>query len=422
MILRKKGTRLCSLFVLLCFVIQLSAPCLLQAKEKERWDSKLLSKLASRVEVILEKVCKQVSKAPGNEVVMKTFLCDDRHRVFADIAGSVTIKFPRLLGHIKRKFQGAVGSCLSTNGPLAMDFAVHSFEKVEEKTYRLDFRMDLILTLKEIVRTTLVQAANVVGSLTIGALLSKFVTFCNNVDANALGIALRKATTTLWALGAGKMGIEAYDMLDKTGKVKIKKMLVETFTLRSLIYHFGVFMLKSAVAAGGALAKMGVGAAIASSLAGGIGVFIGAALTVAAVSIIGKIIVTKLTIDLPMWWRFRKLRKLHESRKAVAPGSEEDEEILQEMDEVESHCIVLLDEELALDRFKVLDKLIAKLGNVYEEGDLAPYEGLIEKLKNKLSTSSIYDENWNASRKYYQLLEAIGRLPFKEGKGSVSSY
>ncbi len=409
--LRCSYKRFTSIFVILTLVAQLIAPTVLCAAERERWDEKLLNKLASRIEKILKKVCEKVSEHPGNDVKLNMFFCDDRHRLFADIVGSVTIKFPVLQDKIRKKFEEAAGSCLSTNGPLSLDFAVKSVENVGDKAFKVTFQADLILTLKEIVRETLMQAANIVGTVTIGALLSKFVNFCDTLDAEALGQAIKDATLTLWALGAGKLGIDAYEMLDRTGKVKIKEMLVKTFTLRTLVYHFGVFMLKSAVAAGATFAKMGLGAAIGSSLAGGVGVFIGAALTVAAVTILGNIVVTKLMVDMPMWWRFRKLRKLYEKRKSVKLGSAEDDAILDEMDKIEGYCVEHLDDEIKLDRFDILDKLVEKLGKLQKEGELTPYEGVIEKIIAKLQTTAVYDNNWNASRKYYQLLKAIGRLP-----------
>ena len=295
---------------------------------------------------------------------------------------------------------------------MSFDFAVKNVEQVGDKAFKISFQADIVLTLKEIVRETLMQAASVVGTVTIGTMLSKFVSFCDNVDADALGQAIKDATLTLWALGAGKMGIEAYEMLDRTGKVDIKEMLLKTFTLRTIIYHFGVFMLRSAVAAGATFAKLGLGAAIGSSLAGGVGVFIGAALTVAAVTILGNIVVTKLMVDMPMWWRFRKLRKLYEQRKTVEQGSEADNAILDEMDKIEEYCVEHLDDEIKLDRFEILDKLVAKLGKIQKDGeDLTPYEGVIEKIIAKLQITAVHDNNWNAARKYYQLLKAIQRLP-----------
>ena len=404
--------RFTSFFLILTLVIQLLSPAILCAAKKERWDERLLTKLANRIESILNKVCAKVSEHPGNDVKMAMFFCDDRHRVFADIVGSVTIKFPKLLDKIRQKFEAAVGSCLSTNGPVSFDFAIKNVEKVGDKAYKISFQADIILTLKEIVRETLMQAASVVGTVTIGTMLSKFVNFCDKVDADALGQAIKDATLTLWALGAGKLGIDAYEMLDRSGKVDIKEMLLKTFTLRTIIYHFGVFMLKSAVAAGATFAKLGLGAAIGSSLAGGVGVFIGAALTVAAVTILGNIVVTKIMVDMPMWWRFRKLRKLYERRKQVEPGSAADNEILDKMDEIEGFCVEHLDDEIKLDRFEILDKLVAKLGKIHKEGgDLAPFEGVIEKIIAKLQITAVHDNNWNAARKYYQLLKAIHRLP-----------
>jgi len=405
-----RARRWTSLFVVLAFVLQLAAPGICAAAEHERWDKALLTKLANRVHVILQKVCDKVSEAPGNDVRLKTFLCDERHRVFADLAGTVTITFPLLTDGIRKKFEAAVGSCLSTNGSLAVDFAVKSFEKVADKTYRIEFAADLVITLQEVVRETLVRAADIVGAVTVGALLSKFVNFLEAVDAEALGEAIKSATMTLWALGAGKIGVDAYDSLDRTGHVEIKELLLKTFTLRSLVYHFGVFILKAGVAAGATLTKLSFGAALGASIAGNIGVFVGAALAVAAVSILGNIIVTKLTIDMPTWWRFRKLRTYHE-RLATATDDADRERLYADIDKVENFCVEFIDDEIALDRYTIFDKLVERLGKEHSNGTLAPFEGVIEKLREKLLIPAVHDDNWNAARKWYQLQKAIGRLP-----------
>ena len=97
--------RFTSFFLVLTLVLQLLAPALLYAEKNERWDERLLTKLATRIEAILKKVCEKVSEHPGNDVKLNMFFCDDRHRVFADIGGSVTIKFPKLLDKIRKKIR-----------------------------------------------------------------------------------------------------------------------------------------------------------------------------------------------------------------------------------------------------------------------------------------------------------------------------
>ena len=400
------------------FFCHLSVPAIVYGKEvavqkveKERLDKRLLTQIGNRIEVILRSICEKVSASEDNDITVKTFLLDKKHRVFADINGTVTIRYPSVMKKSVEKLKSAVGKCLSTNGPFAMDFSVCELTEVDEKTFKLSFTADIVITLKEVFRSMFVECLNLFGSITIGSSVSKATDFFDSVNADRLSIAIGDGLKTLWALGAGKIAIDSYQMLDATGHLSLKKVLVTTFTVKSVVYHFGAFILRAGIKAGASFTKLSLGAAIGTALAGHVGAFIGAALAAAAIAILGEIVARKITVDMPMAYRMRKIRKLKNSLEFVAQGSSEENEILTRIDTTEDAAVAFLKNEILLDRYSTFGTFIKKMKNAYEDGDLEYYDGLLTKVKGQLQTSIVHDENWNAARYYYQLLTAVGQLP-----------
>jgi len=406
-----RAIRSTSLLLIATLFFQLCAPAVLFAQEKERFDRRLLTSLANRIEVIAGKMCERVSAAEENTVELTNFHYDHQQRIFANFKGSIVLRLEEG-SRWREKVETAAGTHMATNGSLAFDFCIKKVEKMEENRYRIDFQADFILVLSQIVRQVFYKAASIIGAVTIGAALSKMVTFFENLDAAAFGEAIHKATMKLWMLSSAEAASRGYEILNKTGHLSVKQILTEGFTSRSIVYHFGVFVLQAGVAAGATVAKMSFGAAIGCSLATQVGVFVGAALAMTAVTILGNIVVTKLTKDLPLWLSFRKLRSLQNSLLKVNPRGTEATAIRNEMVDEEDKLAEWIDDEITLDDFTFLDKIVGRLRVVKEkEGNFAPYEGLIGKLKAKLAIPMVHDKNWNAARKYYQLLEVLGRLP-----------
>jgi len=412
-----------SLFLIFTFVSQLILPSVVYADssqpkaatensiDEERFDKKLLTKIGKRIQIILETICSKVSENPDNDVKIRTYLIDKRHRIFTDIEGTIIIRYPSLIKKSIKKFEGAVGQCLSTNGPISLDFSVREFTKINDKAYRLSFKADLVITLKEVIRHTLMQALDLFGAFAIGSGLAKTSKFFDSVHAEKFATAIGEGLKTLWALGSGKIAYDTYEMLDTTGHFSLKELLTKTVTIKSVVYHFGAFILKGGVEAGASLAKLSLGAAIGASLAGQIGTFIGAALAAAAISIIGSIIVEKLTITMPMVFRLRGIRKLQKKIAIAEDNAELENELLNKLEEKEVATVGFLKDEILLDRYSAFQVFIDKMKEAKENNILHLYEGVLTKAKNQLQISAVHDENWNAARYYYQLLKAIDQLP-----------
>lgn len=412
-----------SLFILVCFIGQLALPTAIYAKDSskpaensERIDKKFLTRISQRIKVILEKVCEKISANPDNDIRINTYLVDKRHRVFTDIEGSIVIRFPSIMKSAIQKFKDTVGKCMTTNGSLGIDFAVQGFEKIDKKSYRLTFRVDLIMPLKEILRHMFVGALDLFGTITIGTSVAKASSFLDSVSTENLALSIGEGLKRLWALGAGKIAVDSYREFDETGSVHFKTLLARTFTLRSFIYHFGAFIIKAGIDTGKSLTNLSIGAAIGTSLAGQAGAFIGAVLATAAISIIGSILVKKLTIDFPMKYRLRKIRKLRDKIDICFENDPNDSgtyvnSLIDELEKTELAAMGFLKDEIAMDRYTAFNVFVEKMKDALENGKLHYYEELILKVKNELQISAVHDENWNAARYYYQLLKAIDQLP-----------
>ena len=397
--------RFLSVTLLLIFFFNLAAPAILFAQEQERWDEKLLQSLADKVENLLSRVCTQLSKDEGNDVRLKTFFVDDSERIFAQIDGSITLSFPIQNEKWQEKLKEAAGSWLSTNGPVATDISIKETENKKDSSLLVHFSADLVIQSKRVVRKLICSCTSILGSASVGVVLSKLVAYLGSIDASLLGKAISTGFKKLWALGSGKTAAKVYQNIDESGYRGLKALLFREISLKSIVYHFGVFILRAFTKIGATITKASFGTAIATALGSQFAVVVGSALAMVATILIGKVIVKKLTKNLPLWWRMRRLEKLHV--KALSG----DKAAATRIYETEEAVLAVIDDELQVGSFKVLDMLTSKLAEAYERSALGPYEDLIKKVKQKLQFETVQNDDWVIARKYYQLLHAIARAP-----------
>ena len=397
--------RFLAMTLLLIFFFNLAAPAILFAKEQERWDEKMLLSLAEKVENLLTRVCTQLSEEEGNDVKLKTFFVDESERIFAQIDGSITLSFPVQNEKWQKKLKEATGSWLSTNGPVATDISIKKTTRKKDSSVLLHFSADVVIQSKLVVRKLIGSCTSILGSVSLGVVLSKLVAYLGSIDASLLGKAISTGFKKLWALGSGKTAAKVYQNIDESGHRGLRALLFKEISLKSIVYHFGVFILKAFTKVGATITKASFGTAIATALGSQFAVVVGSALAMAATILIGKVIVKKLTKNLPLWWRVRRLENLHV--KALSG----DEATREKIAKTEEAILSVIDDELQAGSFKVLDMLTEKLAEAYERSALGPYEELIKKVKQKLQFETVQNEDWVVARKYYQLLHAIARTP-----------
>ena len=397
--------RLLAVTLLLIFFFNLASPAILFAQEQERWDEKMLQSLADKVENLLSRVCTQLSEEEGNDVKLKTFFVDESERIFASIDGSITLTFPVQNEKWQEKLKEATGSWLSTNGPVATDVSIKKTEMKKDNSVLVCFSADVVIQSKRVVRKLIYSCTSILGSASVGVVLAKLVAYLGSIDASLLGKAISTGFKKLWALGSGKTAAKVYQNIDESGRRGLKALLLREISLKSLVYHFGVFILKAFTKVGATIAKASFGTAIATVLGSQFAVVVGSALAMAATVLIGKVVVKKLTKNLPLWWRMRRLEKLH------VKALKGDEAAEANIAKTEDAMLAVIDEELQVGSFKVLDMLTEKLAEAYERSALGPYEALIQRVKQKLQFETVQNDDWVVARKYYQLLHAIARTP-----------
>ncbi len=399
-----KQSRL-SFALLLIFFFNLFFPTYLLAQQKERWDEKMLVTLADKVEHLLQQVCTRLSAEEGNDVKVSSFFVDKDERIFAQIDGEVTLSFPIQKERWQKKLKEAAGSWISTNGSLATDISIKNVKQLDDESCLVSFSLDAVIQSKQVVKKLISTCTSIIGSASVGVVLSKLVAYVGSIDGKVVGKAIGAGFKKLWALGSGKTAATAYASLDQGGHNKVKAFLLKEVSVKSVLYHFGVFILKAVTKTGSIIARTSFGTAIATALSSQAAVAIGSAIAMAATYLIGKIVVKKLTKNLPLWWRLRRMEKLHP--QAIAG----DDSALEKITATEEAVLRVIDDELRNGKFKVLDMLTEKLGDAHKEKTLEPYEQLITGLTQKLQFATVQNEDWVMARKYYQLLHAIHRLP-----------
>lgn len=402
--------RLTSLLLVACLLGNLILPGVVAASPGLPVDPALTVSVGGQLKRVLESVCARVSDRQGQDLRVEAFIVDEaRSRIFVELRGRLRLEFQGEPTAVQRRFLEAGGSCVTTNGPLSVDGCVERVETLGEGRHLLHVVLAVTLLLRPMAHGVVAGASRILGAATVGAALGRFVEFLESLDVERLGSALRDALASLGSVGSGRDEAEAYGTLDDRGFSDVKRELMATVSLRSVLLHVGAFVLDAGVVAGAVVVQGSFAAAVGASMAAQVGMAVCGALAATAVGWMGSVVVEKLTVDGPMWLKFRKLRKLYDIW-AIAEGPALDG-VERVMRSVEESVVDVVSAEAAQDRTGSLDWIVARVAEARERGEMGPYRGLVGLLAARLRMLALDEGGWAAARKYYQLLASAGDLP-----------
>lgn len=383
----------------------------------EEPDDKNLANHASRVlyHTFQKSLATLVHWAEQSECMsaeLKSGFMDKHNRCFFLVSGKIQLK-PERVGHRTHSvFEKLHGYWLTTNGPIAIDLSFPG--RIEDENgvlVGLEFELDLVVIAPQVVDMLTRSAINA-GLSGAGFFLGRYlIPFLQNLEINIVGKALARTVDDAVLLGAGDVGQEVLSRLGdgdlasrKRRASRLARLIATGLTAGALLNYFWEVILNTAATLGLRAIEGTIGAILGSFLFPGGGAIIGGILGAVALPLLGDVVISTITIDIPLWWRLKKLLKYR--RKAAREGTM-DTDLDEAIAAVETKLLDRVKECVETDSYAFFDALVAKLGKMDPE-EKAVLREFLASVKDHLMWAVLQEENWNAARKYYQLLHALG--------------
>lgn len=383
----------------------------------EEPDEKNLANRASRVvyHTIQKSLAGIVGWAERSETLsaeLKSGFMDRHNRCFFLVSGKVQLKPERVGPRTATIFEKLHGYWLATNGPIALDLSFP--ERIEDDKGQLvgvSFELDLVVIAPQVVDMLTRSAINA-GLSGAGFFLGRYlIPFLQNLDINIVGKALARTVDDAVLLSAGDVGQEVISRLGdgdlasrKRRASRLARLIGAGITAGALLNYFWEVILNTAATLGLRAIEGTIGAVLGSFLFPGGGAIVGAILGAVALPLLGDVVISTITIDIPIWWRLKKLLKYR--RKAAEAGTP-DPGLDASIAAVEEKLIGRVKECIETDSYSFFDALAVKLGKM-DADERAVLGDFVATIKHTLQWAVLQNDNWNAARKYYQLLRAIG--------------
>lgn len=402
--------RLVALVALLQLAPLLAAPAAAaeQAGRVERLARATSEKIYAAVRRILEGVVARASRSEHITAKLEIGFLDERGRMFFDIQGSARVRVPgeawrRKLAEAQAQGQSYAMAC---NGPVSLDLAATPL-KVAGAEATVGFQVDVSIDLPEIWAELKKGAIGALGAVAASTLAGRVLEALGSFRVDIAGDAVRIGVGEL----SGMLGGETAAFAGYQGvSPALRKLIPTTVTGGSLLRHFVLSVLFAAASTGAQLAGSSLGAALGTTLLPAGAGLVAALATTAAALWFGTWVVHQVAVRLPILWKLKKLRRLHEQATDAA-GVARAEEYADQLARR-----VLAETQRPTGRWTLFELLAEHLEQLRtQEGPaaLAAFRPVTDVLKRGLQMQ-VMEGDWYAARMYWQLRKALDELPAGE--------
>lgn len=351
---------------------------------------KLAQKLFAGFEKVVRETVERANRAKDLSLEIESLFSDGADRVFLDVVGKARLSFKKAPSWLHKKMVDGKGYHLATNGSIAVDFMVRDVRAVEERVYEVDFELDVVLLLHPFLGEMARIGASTLGLLTLDLIAGRMIEFLENADTAHLGEALASGIHEAAGLVAKDTGEEVYEIAK--GFDGVQEVLKKGISPMGVLYSIGIAIVKGVAGAGVKLAGLTLGGAVGATLFPAGGAAIGTIVATAAVVLVGRVVVKKITSSVPAKWRLWRIKRAYQTGN------------LQNKTHHEQKVLARIEMEAEREHYETLDLFVAALEvEKAREDGLDPFRDLIHGILQKLQFYVLQEGDWNASRKYYQL-------------------
>ena len=372
---------------------------------------KLSDRIFNGLKKLTETVAARLSAMDDVELTINSITKDERNRMYVDVDGDVDIKFPMMPGKLKAYMEALPGYHLQSTGPLNVEYSVSVCEATGEKSFHVMFHAQVIIVIEEVLGTLVKFASSVVGTVTLMGLGNDLAQVVDGINGATLSHDIHEGLRNLGIVMSGLAGVEAYDAW--RGIRHDRDHLEGESGTTTVLVHLAVAVVKGALSVGTSFAGMTLGAALGTALFPGVGSTVGAIVGAAGFTLVGNVLYSKLTVDLPVAYRLGRIRRM--TQNAQASTSDTFRAFLTSgIAKQEDKVVKRVAYELRTDKFTYFDQLVSKFKRV-APADRAAYASLRDKLESMLKFEVVNRQDRLFALKLNQLRDSFGDQPLAFG-------
>jgi hypothetical protein len=393
--------RLLSAFLVVSLTVGWLAPCLVQARTPVNPNGighELSERIFKGFERVSRAVIARADRADNLDLTLKSLFKDSWDRVFLNVEGRARVNLARLPETARKKLLGAKGYHLASNGCIAVDFMLRDVKTVAADEAELLFEFDVVLLLHPFLRELTKSAVSTLGVLTMDLVAGRVIECLEKLDTENLGEAVAAGVKVATSTVMKDAGEQTYEHVHQFQGVS--KVLEQGVSPMSIAYSVGLATLKGAARSGMKYTGLTLGGAVGAALVPGTGAAIGTVIGAIAFVLIGQVVIGYVTTDVPAKYRMWRIRRAHERGDLEGKAA------------VVGKLLETIGEEAERQKYETFDLVVGALTGLKQKGqDLAPYQELVKGVLEKLQFYVLQEQDWNASRKYYQLKQVLGDTP-----------
>ncbi|MBI4870615.1 MAG: hypothetical protein HY814_03515 [Candidatus Riflebacteria bacterium] len=392
----RPARRLLAAFLIVALASTWAAPAVLAAQPASQTGltHALSGKLYQAFEKAARAVVARADRAENLDAEVRSLFRDRADRVFLDVGGKARIDLDRAPAFVREKLLKAKGYHLETNGCIAIDFMLSDVRQAAGQKCEVDFEMDVVLLLHPFLGQISRTAASTLGVLTLDLVAGRLIDCLEKLDVENLGTALAAGVKHATSSMAQQAGEETYELSQQFKGVS--EVLRNGVSPLGICYCVGLAIVKGAAKSGLKYAGLTLGGAVGAALVPGIGAAIGTVIGSLAFVLIGQVVVNYVTADVPTKFRMWRIAKAH---------GKGDVEL---RDRIADKLVGLVVDESERQQFGTFDLIVGALQARKAQGEsLEPFAGLVKEIQSRLQFLVLQQEDWNASRKYYQLKQVV---------------
>lgn len=406
--IRRPHRALVGLVALLQLAPLLAGPAMAADQETSRMERLARGtskKIFAGLRRVLEGITTRASRSDRVHARVEMAFLDEKGRMFFDIQGSARVAVPGEAWRKRIRAAHAAGQSytMASNGPVGVDLAATPLE-VKGKEVHFAFQLDLTIDMQEIWAGLRRGAIGALGAVAASTLAGRVIEALGNFRVDLAGDAIQIGVGELSGiLGGDVAAFAGYQGVSPT----LRSLVPKGVTGPGLLRHFLVSILFAASSTGAQLVGVSLGSAVGAALLPGSAGLVAIVLTTAAAAWFGSWVVHTVAVRLPVLWKLKKLRRLHENardqagRDAAAAYAEKLAQRLVAETRRKSSRWTL---------FELYTQHLDKLRQAEGAEALEAYRPVTGTLIQTLQIQ-VMDGDWISARMYWQLKKALGELP-----------
>jgi len=355
--------------------------------------TKTSKKIFVNTDRFLTKIAEKISKQKNTQIDIYMRLIDKKNRIFFAFKGFHEIYWP-FSKETDHRYK------IETNGDVIIDLYAWKTKTIGKRAV-FEFRGDIIINLDKLVVKLAKFVTQVAASYALDFVCGKLVDFLANANTDVCAEAFFSGAVNFSSVTAGKVSEETLkNVVQYQTSNPVLKTILKNIKNGNILSFFTVCILNVGIKSGMSIVGSSIGAIVGTMICPGAGTIIGSLVAKAGTMIIVNFIVKKIAVDFYFKNQLGKMLKI--AKNGISPNSVNH----AKYSDYHNKVLTKLKDSILRDNFEKFDILV-KFLKTKTKREITCLRKLIINVKDIIRKMVLQDDDWNASRKYYQLKQVL---------------